>query len=75
MRIAYEISSGLPLDQHGLKDSPMAARRMHDSRAGLIHPALYAGERLVEREGILKNTRICADANERAQNSPAEANR
>jgi len=46
---------------------------MNDARAGLIQPALHTRERLIKRQGALKDARIRTDADERTKNGLAKA--
>jgi len=59
--------------QHFLKDDPVPVSRMNNARAGLIQPALHTRERLIERQGVLKDARIRADTDERTKDGPAKA--
>lgn len=72
MRVGHKVSDGLAFDQHFLKDDPVPFSRMNDARAGLIQPALHTRERLIERQGVLKDARIRADAYERTKDGPAK---
>ena len=56
--IGHKVCDGLALDQHFLKDDPVPVGRMNNARAGLIQPALHTGERLIERQRVLKDARI-----------------
>jgi len=72
VRVGHKVRDGLAFDQHFLKDDPVSVGRMNDARARLIQPALHTRERLIERQGVLKDTRIRADADESAKNGPAK---
>ena len=72
MRVGHKVRDGLAFDQHFSKDGPVPVGRMNDARARLIQPALHTRERLVERQGVLKDTRIRADADERTKDGPAK---
>jgi len=73
MRVRYQVGDGLTFDQHFLKNDPVPGGRMNEAGAGLIQPALYTREGLIERQGVLKDPRIRADADERAKDGPAKA--
>jgi len=72
VRVCYKVCDGLAFDQHFLKDDPVPFGRVNDACAGLIQPALHTRERLIERQGVLKDARICADADERTKDGPAK---
>ena len=75
VRVGHKVRHSLALDQHLLKDDPVPVGRINDARARLIQPALHTGERLIERQGALKDARIRADADEGAQDGPAKTHR
>ena len=73
--VGDKICRSLARAEHVLKDRPMSFGRIHDPRAWLIQPALDAGDRVIEGEGLLENARVGADADEGSQDSPAQAHR
>jgi len=62
--VGDKVRNSLPIPEELLEDRPMTLGRAYEPRAWLVHPTLNAGESLIEREGVLKHTRVGADANE-----------
>lgn len=62
MCVRDEIGHRLSVAKHLLKDNPMPLRRIHDPCARLIQPALNAGDRLIEGEGVLVHAGIGAQS-------------
>ena len=75
MGIGNQISSRLPLKQHLLKNFPMIPGWINHADAGLIQPALYALDGIIQSKGIFKNPAVGSNPDERGENRPAETYR
>ena len=75
VRVRDKVRGSLPLKQHFAEHSPVPFGRMHNPHAWLVYPTLDAGKRLIERQGMIIDAGIGANANERAKDGPAKAHR
>ena len=73
--VGHEVRRGLPGHEQVTKHLEVAAGRVNDTDARLFQPTIYSPDRLVERQRVLIDPRIRADANERGEDRPAEADR
>ena len=71
--VRHQIPACLAVREHLLKDHPVPLRGLNEAGARLVQPALHSCLGLGEREGLLEDPGIGADANIRRNHDPAQA--
>ena len=65
--VRHQIPACLAVREHLLKDHPVPLRGLNEAGARLVQPALHSCLGLGEREGLLEDPGIGADANKCAE--------
>jgi len=73
--VRHQIPPCLAVREHLLKDCPVPLRGMNEAGTRLVQPALHSCQGLDEREGMLEDPGIGADADIRGNHDPAQADR